>query len=874
METAIGILLVIGVVFTALVLPWINFIRVNRLRTEMACQRALAHNQPARPIPNRAPAAPAAQQAASTSFASPSSPASIEADAATTPPSKPSRARRSFEEQFGQRLPVWIGAIALAFGGYFLVRYSIENLLVTPELRILSGMLLGGGLIYAGHTIRNLPRFADAQRIAQALSGAGIIILYLTVTAATRLYELLPLGAGFFGMVGITALAVVLSLRHGGPIALLGMVGGFLSPALIGSQDPSPLLLFVYLYLLFLGLMLVIRREGWWWLAVPTLIAAFAWVLAWMGTGLTPDESLWSGLFLIALSTTIATLTPAPAATHRFSLSRILHLAGIGGALLLSASVAGMAGFALADWAIFGALSLGSLALSWFRPTPYRHMPFAALALSLLMLSQWHAPSPALFALVAAGFMLLFAAGGYLLLRRAAQPLPFALLCGAALLTYFTLAYTMLHSTPWAQGSIPFIWGALALLLATAATTAAAEIRDHFAGRPEENALLAVFAATATALIALALGIELEREFFSVAIAGEMFALAWIARRLSLPALRPLVAALAVTFSFLLMPQLLLLAQLTVYSLSEVELALQQTVPLVAWPLFQLGLPAALFLATAWMLRRTQDGLLAQACEYSAIALAGLMGYYLMRHAFHVDENILFVKAGFMERGAVTNALLLYGLGCLALGRIAQRRTFTLGGVALASAGIFRILYFDMLLYNPAFAPQEVAGYVLLNGLLLPFGLPLLWMACTVQELRRAGLSAAARAVSACRLPLLFFLLTLNVRFLFHGGETMHSGVTGNAEIYAYSFLWLALGVGLLLAGTLRHDHLLRRTSLGVMLLAVCKVFLYDAAELEGLYRVCSFLGLGASLIGLSWFYTRFVFGTPHRHATPPAQPV
>ena len=41
----------------------------------------------------------------------------------------------------------------------------------------------------------------------------------------------------------------------------------------------------------------------------------------------------------------------------------------------------------------------------------------------------------------------------------------------------------------------------------------------------------------------------------------------------------------------------------------------------------------------------------------------------------------------------------------------------------------------------------------------------------------------------------------------------------------------------------------------------MAKVFLYDASALEGLFRVFSFLGLGLSLIGLSWFYTRFVFG-------------
>ena len=38
------------------------------------------------------------------------------------------------------------------------------------------------------------------------------------------------------------------------------------------------------------------------------------------------------------------------------------------------------------------------------------------------------------------------------------------------------------------------------------------------------------------------------------------------------------------------------------------------------------------------------------------------------------------------------------------------------------------------------------------------------------------------------------------------------------------------------------------------------KVFFVDASELEGLYRVLSFLGLGVALIGIGFFYNKVVF--------------
>ena len=48
-----------------------------------------------------------------------------------------------------------------------------------------------------------------------------------------------------------------------------------------------------------------------------------------------------------------------------------------------------------------------------------------------------------------------------------------------------------------------------------------------------------------------------------------------------------------------------------------------------------------------------------------------------------------------------------------------------------------------------------------------------------------------------------------------------------------------------------------------LMLLAVGKVFLVDAAGLAGLLRVASFMALGFSLIGIGWVYTRQLRARP-----------
>jgi uncharacterized membrane protein len=58
----------------------------------------------------------------------------------------------------------------------------------------------------------------------------------------------------------------------------------------------------------------------------------------------------------------------------------------------------------------------------------------------------------------------------------------------------------------------------------------------------------------------------------------------------------------------------------------------------------------------------------------------------------------------------------------------------------------------------------------------------------------------------------------------------------------------------------------LRYASLIALSITVLKVFLVDTADLTGLYRVVSLIGLGLSLIAIGYIYQRFVF--PPRPST------
>ena len=91
-------------------------------------------------------------------------------------------------------------------------------------------------------------------------------------------------------------------------------------------------------------------------------------------------------------------------------------------------------------------------------------------------------------------------------------------------------------------------------------------------------------------------------------------------------------------------------------------------------------------------------------------------------------------------------------------------------------------------------------------------------------------------------------------------------------EKYSYSALWLVLGVLLLIVGATLNSRVLRAASGGLVVVAVAKVFIFDMAELEGVLRALSFIGLGVVLIGIGLFYQRLLARTvsaPEQQPTP-----
>jgi uncharacterized membrane protein len=87
-----------------------------------------------------------------------------------------------------------------------------------------------------------------------------------------------------------------------------------------------------------------------------------------------------------------------------------------------------------------------------------------------------------------------------------------------------------------------------------------------------------------------------------------------------------------------------------------------------------------------------------------------------------------------------------------------------------------------------------------------------------------------------------------------------HFGLYETYRMYAqfsYSALFMVFGAVLLALGFSRNSAFLRWQALVLLALSIGKVFLVDVSELSQGYRILSFLGLGALLLGVSFVYQR-----------------
>ena len=868
-------------------MPWVNHLRfgsmrddIKRLQDEVKHLRSQLLDQGAEAsAPKVQQSVPLAQPVAEVKEETSSRPVAEEIEAREPPKPRASvpeapktdwarKAQDSFEQNIAAKFPVWIGALSLICAAFFLVKYSIELGWMRPVVRVSLGGLFGAGLVAAGQWVIRRDYIANYERISQGLVGAGIVAMYTSIYAALNLYDLLPPLIAFGGMFGVTALAVILSLRHGQPIAVFGLLGGLLTPALIGSDEPNAKAMFTYLFFLFSGMFMVLTRKGWWVLAIIAVIGVFSWSAFWFLWVFIASDALVLVIFCMAVTAVVLAVTGRMIAgdnvekKHDLPVHR-LNLMAIAGSALTIVWLSMEIALTLFDWSMLGLLGMAVMALAYFKPSVYQRPLWVMLGASLVLYYFWAEQAPLNNAIaVIAGMSALYIGGGAFLMRQVSDPRFWVAVQSITGVALYALSYFALDLPDSFTESFGMFWGIAGLVLASLAIYQASNILENYHVDTTIKAhLLAIYMLAASAFIAMGLSIELPWEYLPLAIAGQIAVTAWLYQKTHIDFLKNIALVLTLVFVGLHYEQIILFFHIVTLSITGNAPYLSQvTRYFVDAPLVKLGIPAMLMAMALWVFAKHGkiDKKFFHVVFGAFISLGLAAAYYLFRYSVHGDyATALATQAGFIERGVVTAKIGLLGFGLLEACKkwdIAYLKPWALGLLMIAG---LRYIYFDCLIHNPYFSRDQFVGDMpLINGITLTYGLgALLW----TWAVYHGELISKKVVYKVFAFASLFAFATFSVRQYFHGGNLIPGSVEP-AELYGYSVAWLLTGVGLLAVGIQRQNKTARMASLAFILLAILKVFLYDAAELEGLYRVCSFFGLGVSLIGLSFFYTRFMF--------------
>lgn len=674
---------------------------------------------------------------------------------------------RDLESLIGGSIFSWAGILAAVFGVAFALKLAFDNDWISPTVRVALGALAGLGLLGVGERLRR----RGLRPYAYVLSGGGVLILYLSVYAAYEFYKLLAQPVAFLLMTGVTAVAVLLSVRLNAlPVAVLGLVGGFLTPVLLATGQDNQVALFTYVSLLDAGVLAVAYFKRWRVLDFLSFAATTLMTLGW-AFRYYEDGKLWTTLFFLSLFFVVYSL-----------------------------------------------------------------------------LSFFHNVLP----------------------RRRSRWFDVALLTSNATV-YFGFCYGM-----WTKAG--YVDAAPATQAMLVALFFAALFYFGRERSPEDRLLTHAYVGAAVTFLTAAVALQLELQWVTIVWAVEGLMLTWAGLRAGEPAARR--AAVAV-FAVALIHWLSFDAQQYAFSPETLAEGGNNFVPLLnARALSCLALVSALA-GASWLYRGQAGadegggrgapgegeraaavGLYTLAANGLALTLVtlDLSDYFGRQKA--LSEGLARERAEGARQFSLTALWSIWGAGLVAYGVRRVQRAARYAGLALLVVATVKALGIDLMFYDSVWhAP-------LLNHTFLAFALLVAAYAAAVYLYARGGgwLSDEERSV----IPVLVVvanvlaLVALSAEAVgyFESRRVLGGDAAGQRDVelskqLSLSVVWALYGAGLLVVGRVRRSRLLRLMALALLGLTTLKVFLLDLSALDRVYRIVSFIVLGAILLAVSYLYQK-----------------
>ena len=204
------------------------------------------------------------------------------------PPETQPRKEHSYLENFtAGKIFSWIGGFMLFLGVIFAVKYSFENNLIRPEVRIISGAFFALAIIAASFIIKQ----EKYKTTANTLCGAGLAVLYGVIFSAKYFYGFLPATAAFILMGAVSLASFSLAVfRKTQYIGFLGVATGFLTPLILNTGSKNYLMLFTYIGFINAGAVAAALKEKWDKLSITALGFTFMFQFVWFFPRFSPSK--------------------------------------------------------------------------------------------------------------------------------------------------------------------------------------------------------------------------------------------------------------------------------------------------------------------------------------------------------------------------------------------------------------------------------------------------------------------------------------------------------------------------------------------------------------------------------------------------------
>ncbi|MBP1882833.1 DUF2339 domain-containing protein [Sinorhizobium mexicanum] len=800
----------------------------------------------------------------------------------------PAPAAESLESRIGGQWPVWVGGLALALGGYFLVQYSIDAGLLSPAVRLALAAAFGLVLGIAGEVIRRhaVPTIADRFRHAMipgVLTAAGTVTLFGVVYAAHGIYGFIGTATAFVLLALVSLVTVALSLLHGQALAGLGLLASLLTPLFVSSTEPRPWVLFGFLAIAWLATLCASRLRRW--TVVPTLanVGLGLWGLAYV-VGVTPFEAPPVAFALLVMIAGVGLIWPGTA-------ERAAEAEG-----------APEAGRAASPWerlfapphvavTVSAAIAATVLALVFISPAvtaanlPVQEFVVVTAALALVGALRATAIYPALFAAFGAmaGTWSLTALSNVLAYLDPSRAQPEIVVSGGtAMLTAMVLSavFVLLASFVLArrlatQSQFAILWAGIGAIVPNALLTMSFLMTGKFAFDLPHGLAAVIGGLFLLGLVEWLYRRSAETRDLHIAggllVAGSfgLFVLglhAWTDGLVTTLAIALLGAGYSLATrarSWPVLPWITVGSAVVVLARIAWEPTIVGAGNLSKTPVFNAllpgyGIPALLLVTSAYLLRaspatRVRNLLQALASLFVLLTLA-----ILVRHA--MNGGVLDSSVPTLAEQSIYTLLAIGASGIfMTLDTRSPSPVFRYGGMVLGGLSMLSVLSAHLVGLNPYFS-GELLGRIpffdlLFIGYLLP-GIAYAGLSWYARD-KRPWPYAAALAVSSAVLA--FAWASLSVRRFWQGENIANWTGFVQGETYTYSVVWLVLGVLLLVVGSRFNAKSIRIASAVLVFIAVLKVFLIDMSNLEGFLRALSFIGLGGVLIGIGLFYQKIL---------------